>query len=139
MTARPSSTPGRPAAARRADAAALVAHAADPVGAAVLEGDAVPRARPARAAGRHPRRGAHPALAGALRRDRAARRVHAAVAYAGRAMQGWASYDDAARSCRARDDGRRTLLAVHPTLLPGGAGALVGLAPRPASRGRPRP
>ena len=56
------------------------------------------------------------------------------LAYDGRAMQGWASFDDAAAlllPAREDDDERRTLLAVHPTLLPGALARLVGLAPRP--------
>jgi len=111
---------------------ALIAHAADPV-AAVLEDDALPELARLRAAGVIRGGESHPALAGALAAIVRPSLCTLQLSYDGRSMQGWASYEDAALLLPAREgaDERRTLLAVHPTLLPGALARLVGLAPRP--------
>ena len=51
-------------------------------------------------------------------------------------MRGWVSYDAAALLLPARDDEdeRRTLVQVHPTLLPEALARLVDLGPRPRAR-----
>lgn len=115
---------------------ALIAHAADPV-AAVLEDDALPELARLRAAGVIRGGESHPAFAGALAAIVRPSLCTLQLSYDGRAMQGWASYEDAALLLPAREgaDERRTLLAVHPTLLPGALARLVGLAPRPRPEG----
>jgi hypothetical protein len=113
----------------------LVAHAADPVG-AVLEDGVVSELARLRAAGVIRGGETHPMLAGALAAMVRPTLCTLRLSYDGRAMQGWASHDDAALLLPSREeiDERRTLLAVHPTLLPGALARLVGLGPRPRPR-----
>jgi hypothetical protein len=109
----------------------LVAHAADPV-AAALEDGAEEQLAVLRAAGVIEGGRAHPAIAGALAAILHPDLCTLELAYSGRSMRGWCSSTDAALLLPAsEDDERRTLLAVHPTLLPEALARLVGLGPRP--------
>ncbi len=112
--------------------AVLVAHAADPV-AAALEAGAEEQLTVLQAAGVIAGGRAHPAIAGALAAILQPDLCTLELAYSGRSMQGWCSATDAALLLPARGDGdeRRTLLAVHPTLLPEALARLVDLGPRP--------
>lgn len=110
----------------------LVAHAADPVAAALTPGAEEELALlQAEGVIRGPQ--AHPALADALAAMVAPRLCTLELSYSGRAMQGWVSYDAAALLLPERDDDarRRILLARHPTLLPDALARLVDLGPRP--------
>lgn len=109
---------------------ALVALAADPVGAA-LE-DAADQLAVLRAAGVIEGGRAHPAIAEALAAIVRPELCTLELAHSGRSLQGWCSPSAAALLLPARDgDERRTLLQVHPTLLPEALARLVDLGPRP--------
>ena len=108
----------------------LVAHTADPV-AAALEGDEEQLAA-LQAAGVIEGGRAHPAIAGALAAILRPELCTLDLAYAGRSMQGWCAAGGAALLLPAAEgDERRTLLQVHPTLLPEALARLVDLGPRP--------
>ena len=75
---------------------------------------------------------AHPVIAGALAAILQPDLCTLELEHSGRSMQGWCSSTDAALLLPAGDDDeRRTLLAVHPTLLPEALARLVDLGPRP--------
>lgn len=113
----------------------LVAHAADPVDVALQGPEAVRELAALQAAGVIAGGRAHPALAGALAAIVRPEICTLELSYSGKAMQGWVAYDAAALLLPARDggDGRRTLLAVHPTVVPGAIAAVVDLGPRPVA------
>ena len=112
----------------------LVAHTADPVGVATEE--AVEPLAALQAAGVITGGRAHPAVAEALAAIVRPDLCTLELSYSGKAMQGWASYGAAALLLPSReDDGRRVLLAVHPTVLPGALAELVDLGPRPVADG----
>jgi hypothetical protein len=109
----------------------LVAHAADPVAAAVESG-AEEQLAALRAAGVIEGGRAHPAIAPAVAAIVRPELCTLELAYSGKAMRGWVSYDGAALLLPVRDDDeRRTLLSLHPTLLPEALARLVDLGPRP--------
>jgi hypothetical protein len=112
--------------------AVLVAHAADPVGAALGEAGARDELASVTAAGVIEGGRAHPAIAGALRAIVRPELCTLELSHSGSAMQGWVSYDAAALLLppRAGDD-RRVLLDVHPTMLPDALARLADLGPRP--------
>jgi hypothetical protein len=114
----------------------LVAHTADPVAVAVEDG-AVDELANLQAAGVISRGRAHPAVAEALAAMVRPELSTLELSYGGKSMRGWASYGAAALLLpeRERDDGRRVLLAVHPTVLPAALAALVDLGPRPRPDG----
>jgi hypothetical protein len=109
----------------------LVAHAADPVGVAVQEGDAVPQLALLAEAGIISGGRAHPAVADALAAIVRPDVCTLELSHSGKAMQGWMSHEAAAPLLPPRDDGRRALLALHPTVVPGALASLVDLGPRP--------
>jgi hypothetical protein len=113
----------------------LVAHAADPVDVALQGPDAVRELAALTEAGVIAGGRAHPALAGALAAIVQPELCTLELSYSGKAMQGWMSYDAAALLLPVRDDReqRRTLLALHPTVVPGALAALVDLGPREAA------
>jgi hypothetical protein len=113
----------------------LVAHAADPI--AVAAGDAVSELAALQAAGVISGGRAHPALAGAVAAIVRPELCTLELSHSGKAMQGWVSYDAAALLLpeASGDDGRRALLAVHPTVLPVALAELVELGPRPVADG----
>ncbi len=113
--------------------AVLVAHAADPVGAAAEGADSADQLALLRAAGVIDGPRAHPAIAGALAAIVRPELCTLELSYSGKAMRGWVSYDAAALLLPARDDDEelRTLVQVHPTLLPEALARLVDLGPRP--------
>jgi hypothetical protein len=114
--------------------AVLVAHTADPVAAAVEPGAAELLAG-LRAAGVIEGGRAHPALADALAAVVRPALCTLELSHSGKAMRGWVSHHGAALLLPAPDDDdRRTLLAVHPTLLPEALARLVELGPRPRPR-----
>jgi hypothetical protein len=111
--------------------ATLVAHAADPVAAATEDG-APERLRELAAAGVIRGGEAHPAIAGAIRAIVRPDLCTLELAHSGKALRGWVSYDAAALLLPGSGpDQPRTLLAVHPTLLPEALARLVELGPRP--------
>jgi hypothetical protein len=114
----------------------LVAHTADPVAVAVEDG-AVDELANLQAAGVISRGRAHPAVAEALAAIVRPELSTLELSYGGKSMRGWASYGAAALLLPERegDDGRRVLLAVHPTVLPAALAALVDLGPRPRPDG----
>ena len=109
----------------------LVAHTADPVAVAV-EG-AVDELAALQAAGVISGGRAHPAVSEALAAIVRPDLSTLELSSSGRSMRGWASYGAAALLLPERegDDGRRQLLAVHPTVLPATLAELVDLGPRP--------
>jgi hypothetical protein len=109
----------------------LVAHTADPVAVAV-EG-AVGELASLHAAGVISGGRAHPAVAEALAAIVRPDLSTLELSSSGQSMRGWASYGAAALLLPERegDDGRRVLLAVHPTVLPAALAELVDLGPRP--------
>jgi len=112
--------------------AVLVAHAADPVGAATEGTDSVDQLALLRAAGVIDGPRAHPAIAGAVAAIVRPDLCTLELTHSGRSMRGWVSYDAAALLLPAReDDELRTLVQVHPTLLPEALARLVELGPRP--------
>lgn len=119
----------------------LVAHAADPVDAVLQGPEAVRELAALQAAGVIAGGRAHPAVAGALAAIVRPEICTLELSYSGKAMQGWIAYDAAALLLPARDggDGRRTLLALHPTVVPGAIAALVDLGPRPVADPSVRP
>jgi hypothetical protein len=110
--------------------ATLVAHAADPVAAATEDG-APERLRELAAAGVIRGGEAHPAIAGAIRAIVRPDLCTLELAHSGKAMRGWVSYDAAALLLPPGDGEERTLLALHPTLLPEALARFVELGPRP--------
>ena len=111
--------------------AVLVAHAADPVAAAVEPGTAEQLAD-LRSAGVIEGGCAHPAVAQALAAVVRPELCTLELSHSGKAMRGWVSHRAAALLLPADDgDERRTLLAVHPTLLPEALARLVEIGPRP--------
>ena len=111
--------------------ATLVAHAADPVASAAEDG-APRRLRELAEAGVIQGGRAHPAIADAVRAIVQPDLCTLELAHSGKAARGWVSYDAAALLLPAADeDERRTLLALHPTLLPEALARLVELGPRP--------
>jgi hypothetical protein len=110
----------------------LVAHTADPVAVAVEDG-AVDELAALQAEGVISRGQAHPAVADALAAIVRPELSTLELSYGGKSMQGWASYAAAALLLPERegDDGRRVLLAIHPTVLPAALAELVDLGPRP--------
>jgi hypothetical protein len=119
----------------------LVAHAADPVDVVLQGPEAVRELAALQAAGVIAGGRAHPAVAGALAAIVRPEICTLELSYSGKAMQGWIAYDAAALLLPARDggDGRRTLLALHPTVVPGAIAALVDLGPRPVADPSVRP
>jgi hypothetical protein len=116
--------------------AILVAHTADPVHAALHDDAAREQLALLQAAGVIRGGSSHPAIRGALTAIVRPDLCTLELDYAGRSMQGWVSYDDAALLLPApEDDERRRLLAVHPTLLPETLARLVDLGPRPRPPG----
>jgi hypothetical protein len=112
--------------------AVLVAHAADPVGAAAEGPDSADQLALLRTAGVIDGPRAHPAIAGALAAIVRPELSTLELSYSGKAMRGWVSYDAAALLMPANDDDElRTLVQVHPTLLPEALARLVDLGPRP--------
>jgi hypothetical protein len=109
----------------------LVAHAADPVGVAVQDGDAVAQLAVLAEAGIISGGRAHPAVADAVAAIVRPDICTLELSHSGKAMQGWVSHEAAALLLPARDDERRTLLALHPTVVPGALAPLVDLGPRP--------
>jgi hypothetical protein len=109
----------------------LVAHAADPVGAALEVADAETQLATLRAAGVIQGGRAHPAIASALAAIVRPELCTLELEYSGKAMRGWVSYGGAALLLPAGDDDRRTLIQLHPTLLPEALARLVDLGPRP--------
>jgi hypothetical protein len=116
----------------------LVAHAADPVDVALQGEEAVRELAALQAAGVIAGGRAHPSVAGALAAMVRPELCTLELSYSGKAMQGWLTYDAAALLLPERDggEGRRTLLALHPTVVPGALAALVDLGPRPAAGAR---
>jgi hypothetical protein len=111
--------------------AALVAHTADPV-AAALEDGAEEQLTALRAAGVIEGGRAHPAIADGLAAIVQPSLCTLELEYSGKAMRGWVSTEGAALLLPAQEgDERRTLLALHPTLLPEALARLVDLGPRP--------
>lgn len=111
--------------------AALVAHAADLV-AAALESGAAEHLGALQAAGVIEGGRAHSALADALRAIVRPELGTLELSHSGKALRGWVAYGASALLLPAAEgDDRRTLLAVHPTLLPEALARLVDLAPRP--------
>ena len=112
--------------------AVLVGHTADPVGAAV-EAGAAEHIAALQAAGVIDGGRAHPAVAAALAAIVRPTLCTLELAYSGKAMRGWASHAAAALLLPADADGgeHRTLLSVHPTLLPEALARLTELGPRP--------
>ena len=110
----------------------LVAHTADPV--AVAAAGAVDELAELQAAGVISGGRAHPAVAEALAAIVRPDLSTLELSYSGKSMQGWASYGAAALLLPEREDGdgRRVLLAVHPTVLPAALAQLVDLGPRSA-------
>jgi hypothetical protein len=112
--------------------AVLVAHAADPVGAAAEGGDSAEQLARLRAAGVIDGPRAHPAIADAVAAIVRPQLCTLELTYSGKAMRGWVSYGAAALLLPAAADGEpRMLLQVHPTLLPEAVARLVDLGPRP--------
>jgi hypothetical protein len=118
----------------------LLAHTADPVSVALEGDDAVRELAALQGAGVIEGGRAHPAVAGALAAIVRPELCTLELSYAGKAMQGWLSYGAAALLLPSRSEGeaRRTLLALHPTVVPGALAALVDLGPRPRT-GAPEP
>jgi hypothetical protein len=111
--------------------ATLVAHAADPVATASEQG-APERLRELADAGVIQGGRAHPAIADAVRAIVRPDLCTLELAHSGQAARGWVSYDAAALLLPSpADDDQRTLLALHPTLLPEALARLVELGPRP--------
>jgi hypothetical protein len=110
---------------------ALVAHAADPV-AAALEDGAREQLTALRAAGVIEGGRAHPAIADGVAAIVRPSLCTLELSYAGRTMRGWVSHAGAALLLPAGDgDERRTLISLHPTLVPEALARLVDLGPRP--------
>src|SRR5918992_712226 len=109
-----------------------VGNTADPVAAAVEDG-AVDDLAALQAGGVISRGRAHPAVAEALAAIVRPELSTLELSYGGKSIQGWASYAAAALLLPERegDDGRRVLLALHPTVLPAALAELVDLGPRP--------
>jgi hypothetical protein len=110
--------------------ATLVAHAADPVAAATEDG-AAERLSELAAAGVIAGGQAHPAIAEAVQAIVRPDLCTLELAHTGKTMRGWVSYDAAALLLPPRDSEERTLIALHPTLLPEALARLVELGPRP--------
>ena len=112
--------------------AVLIAHAADPVHAALQGDDAEEQLALLQAAGVIRGGSSHPAIRGALTAIVRPELCTIELAYGGRSMQGWVSYEDVALLFPASDeDDRRRLMQLHPTLLPDVLARLVDLGPRP--------
>jgi hypothetical protein len=112
--------------------AVLIAHAADPVHAALQGDDAQEQLALLHSAGVIRGGSSHPAIRGALGAIVRPELCTLELAYAGRAMQGWVSHADAALLMPAgENDERRRLMQLHPTLLPDVLARLVDLGPRP--------
>jgi hypothetical protein len=112
--------------------AVLIAHAADPVHAALEGEDAQEQLALLQAAGVIQGGSSHPAIRGALAAIVRPELCTLELAYAGRSMQGWVSHADAALLMpAAEDDDRRRLMQLHPTVLPEVLARLVDLGPRP--------
>jgi len=112
--------------------AVLVAHTADPVHAALQDDEAREQLALLQAAGVIRGGSSHPSLRGALTAIVRPDLCTLELNYAGRSMQGWVSYDDAALLLPASEgDERRRLISMHPTLLPEALARLVDLGPRP--------
>jgi hypothetical protein len=112
--------------------AVLIAHAADPVHAALQGDDAQEQLALLQAAGVIQGGSSHPAIRGALAAIVRPELCTLELTYAGRSMQGWVSASDAALLLPAGDDDeRRRLMRLHPTLLPELLARLVDLGPRP--------
>jgi hypothetical protein len=113
--------------------AVLIAHAADPVHAALQGEEAQEQLALLHAAGVIQGGRSHPAIRGALAAIVRPELCTLELTYGGRSMQGWVSHSDAALLMPARedDDDRRRLMQLHPTLLPEVLARLVDLGPRP--------
>jgi hypothetical protein len=112
--------------------AVLIAHTADPVHAALRNDDAREQLALLQSAGVIRGGSSHPAIRGALAAIVRPDLSTLELDYAGRSMQGWVSYDNAALLLPATgEDERRRLMALHPTLLPEALARLVDLGPRP--------
>lgn len=112
--------------------AVLIAHAADPVHAALEGEDAQEQLAMLQSAGVIRGGESHPAIRGALAAIVRPELCTLELAYGGRSMQGWVSYEDAALLLPAAEgEDRRRLMHVHPTLLPDVLARLVDLGPRP--------
>ncbi len=111
--------------------AVLIAHAADPIHAALQGDDAQEQLALLHGAGVIQGGSSHPAIRGALAAIVRPELCTLELAYAGRSMQGWVSHAEAALLMPAGDDERRRLMQLHPTLLPEVLARLVDLGPRP--------
>lgn len=120
--------------------AVLIAHAADPVHAALQGEEAEEQLALLGSAGVIKGGSSHPAIRGALAAIVRPDLCTLELAYAERSMQGWVSHSDAALLMPAEDgDERRRLMQLHPTLLPDVLARLVDLRPRPRHDGEPVP
>lgn len=132
MTAAPELDPKGELLVGEATLAVLIAHAADPVHAALQADDAQEQLALLRSAGVIQGGSSHPAIRGALSAMIKPSLCTLELAYAGRAMQGWVSHSDAALLLPPADgEERRRLMQLHPTLLPEVLARLVDLGPRP--------
>jgi hypothetical protein len=112
--------------------AVLIAHAADPVHAAIQDDAAREQLALLQAAGVIRGGESHPAVRGALAAIVRPDLCTLELVYAGRAMQGWVSYESAGLLMPAAGgEERRRLVSLHPTLLPEALARLVELGPRP--------
>jgi hypothetical protein len=132
MTVAPELNPRGELLVAEATLAVLIAHAADPVHAALQGDDAQEQLALLQSAGVIQGGSSHPAIRGALAAIVRPELCTLELTYAGRSMQGWVSASDAALLMPAGDDDeRRRLMQLHPTLLPDVLARLVDLGPRP--------
>jgi hypothetical protein len=112
--------------------AVLIAHAADPVHAALGGEEAQEQLALLQGAGVIQGGSSHPAIRGALAAIVRPDLCTLELSYAGRSMQGWVSHADAALLMPAAEhEDRRRLMRLHPSLLPEVLARLVDLGPRP--------
>jgi hypothetical protein len=109
--------------------ATLVAHAADPVNAALAPRAADELSR-LQEAGVIDGGRLHPALAGPLGAIVDPGVCTLELSEGDRVARAWVGYDDAAVVLAPRD-GRHAVLGLHPTLVPAAVARLAGLGPRP--------
>ena len=111
--------------------ATLVAHAADPVHAALEGPEAEQQLALLRQAGVIRGGRSHPAIRDALGAIVRPELCTLELRSADRVTEGWVGYGAAALLRAPEEDGARRLLALHPTLLPEALARLVDLGPRP--------